>query len=281
MNAYLLPGLLGLLIGLMLHWAGFSRSEGLRHALGLRAGLTLRSGLTAVGWSMALTALMCWLAVIDVDSIEVLPLSLGALLGGALLGIAGGLCGFTPSTAFAGLGAGNALEALCVLAGCGAMTLLLPALDGLLSPLRTASPYAAATLFQVTLDEPFLLGGGFLGQGCAGAVLIAAGAAIFTRNAKGPSPEPSVAPEPLPAAEPEAAPAEPSSTPDDPSSDTPSTPDPEDAPEDAFVALLPEEEPLVVDTALDEAPSPEPDEEPPSPVEPEEASSSEPASKEH
>ena len=87
MNAYFLPGVTGLMTGLLLHWAGFDREANLRLALGLRRSYALRTGLTAVGWAMAMTALLMWLAVIDVDAVAVLPLSLGALLGGALLGI--------------------------------------------------------------------------------------------------------------------------------------------------------------------------------------------------
>ncbi len=170
MNATFLPSMTGLLLGLLLHWTGFSRGDALRRALGLRRSYALRSGLTAVGFSAALTALLMWLAVIDVDTVDVLPLSAGALIGGALLGICAGLAGFTPLTAFAGLGAGNAAEALCVLAGCflGAN---LPGVDGLLAPLHTLPPYAPASLFKVTLDEPCLLGGSFLGLGCLGLLL--------------------------------------------------------------------------------------------------------------
>ncbi len=241
MSRYVLPGMLGLLVGLLLHWAGFSRQVGLRKALGLRRSFPLCSGLTAVGWSMAVTALLCWLAVIDVDTITVLPLSAGALLGGAVLGIAAGLCGFTPSTAFAGLGGGRALEALCTLAGCGVMTLLLPEMRGLLTPLWQAAPYVEATLFRVTLDEAFLLGGGFLGQGCAGGVLvvIAMAAVIGLRHPEGDMRKPAAVED---AAAPEAVPEM-------------------DAAADTIIALLPGEEPLVVDSAeVEDAPEQEPEE---------------------
>lgn len=229
MSAWLIPGLLGLLTGLLLHWAELDRPARMRRALGLRRSCALRSGLTALGWGMALTAFLCWLAVIDVDTIAVLPLSLGALLGGALSGAAAGLCGFLPGTAFAGLSAAPA-EALSVLAGCAAMTWLLPLLENVLLPLRLAAPHVDATVFRVTLDKPFLLGGGFLGQGCAGLLLAVIALCI-------PSPRPVLLTDeaiarraaeiPLPA--------------------------PEDAPAEAFVATLPGEEPLVVDTALDAA----------------------------
>ena len=167
MNAYLIPGLLGLLTGLLLNWGQLSRAEGLRHALGLRRSLALRTGLTALGWGVLLTALLMWLAVIDVDRVDVLPLSPGTLLGGALFGVCAGLCGFTPTTAFAGLP--RSLEALCVLVGCFTGTLLSPVLGGLLAPLH--APWTSAMLFQVTLDEPWLLSGGFLGLGALGALL--------------------------------------------------------------------------------------------------------------
>lgn len=171
MSTWLIPAVLGLLTGLLLHWTQLVRPSAIRNALGLRRSCALRSGLSALGWGMALTALLCWLAVIDVDTIRVLPLSLGAIVGGALLGAAAGCCGFTPGTAFAGL-ACTPLEALCVLAGCAAMTWLIPLMEGILLPLRLAAPYAEATVFRVTLDEKFLLEGGFAGQGCAGLLLV-------------------------------------------------------------------------------------------------------------
>lgn len=261
MKAYLIPGVMGLLLGLLLRWTGLFRADNLRLALGLRRGRgdwfdPLRSALTALGYAMALTAFLCWLAVIDVDDIAVLPLSLGALLGGGVLGIAAGLCGFTPMTAFAGLGAGNALEALCVLAGCFAGSFLLRPLDGLLAPLRSAAPYANATLFRMTLNDPWLLSGGFLGQACAGLLLVVIALCIPSRKpviltdaevearaaeaeeiAEASTPEDESAPvedEPAPA-EDEPAPAE-------------ESPDPEQTGADTFVALLEGEEPLVVDT---------------------------------
>lgn len=230
MNAYLLPGLCGLLLGLTLHWTGFTRPAALRDTLALRRSYALRSGLYTLGFSMALTALLCWLAVIDVDTIDVLPLSAGALIGGTLFGVGAGLCGFLPLTAFGGIGGGPALEALCAAAGCLVMTWLLPALDAPLSALRTAAPYSDTTLFRVTLDEAWLLDGGFLGHGCAGLLLMAIAACI---------PSPKVAPV-AEAPEPEVVPEE-------------EVPPPEEAPEDAFVALLPGEEPMVVDTAAETA----------------------------
>ena len=278
MTAYLIPGIMGLLMGLLLRWTGFFRADNLRLALGLRRAKSgwfdpLRSGLTAIGYAMALTALLCWLAVIDVDDIRVLALSLGALVGGAVFGIAAGLCGFTPTTAFAGLGAGNAAEALCVLAGCFAGSALLRPLDGLFAPLRTAPPYAAATLFKMTLDEPFLLSGGFLAQGCAGLLLavialcipsprpvilteaeVAANAEKAAQAEEASAEEP---PEEAPAEEaPEEAPAK--EAPEEASAEetlqeTSTEETPEEASAETFVALLEGEEPLVVDTEPAEA----------------------------
>ena len=236
MNTYFLPGVTGLMTGLLLHWAGFDREANLRLALGLRRSYALRTGLTAVGWAMAMTALLMWLAVIDVDTIAVLPLSLGALLGGALLGICAGLCGFTPLSAFAGAGTPDALSALSVLAGGFAGGLLLPALDAPFSALREAAPYAAATLFEVTLDEPFLLSGGFLAQGCAGLLGVVMALCI-------PSPRMVIVEVPQPSAD-----ADPDSD-----SNPDADPDPESTAVDTFVSLQEGEEPLVIDTAQEEA----------------------------
>ncbi len=247
MNAYLLPGVLGLLLGLVLFWVGYPYPEALRDALALRRSIGLRSGLYALGLSMVLTAFLCWLAVIDVDTIVVLPLSAGTLIGGAVFGIAAGLSGFTPGTAFAGLGGGAALEALSAIAGGLLAAGVLPALSEPLSGLQALPPLSDATLFEVTLDEPFLLGGGFLGQGCAGLLLMAIAVCI-------PLPRQSVS-----AASPQEVPAEETA----PEEAAPESGEvlllPAAAPEDTFVALLPGEEPLVVDTAMDEAENTSPD----------------------
>lgn len=245
MNAYLIPGLLGLLTGLLLHWGLLCRTDGLRDALGLRRSLTLRTGLSALGWGVLLTALLMWLAVIDVDTVDVLPLSLGTLLGGALFGVCAGLCSFTPTTAFAALGSGNALEALSAIAGCFVGTMLSPALDGLLTPLH--APWLDATLFKVTLDEPWLLSSGFLGLGCLGALLAVWGICV-------PSPRVVVVPDEVIAER--AAEAEEPQPEELPPSDQPpaeEAPDPDSAPAETVVAVLEGEEPLIVDTALDEA----------------------------
>ena len=243
MTTYLIPGLLGLLTGLILHWGRFSQNSGLRAALGLRRSLTLRTSLTALGWGILLTALLMWLAVIDVDAVPVLPLSLGALLGGVVFGVAAGLCGFTPSTAFAGLGGGNALEALCVLAGCTLTTLILPA--EALSALR--QPWVSATLFEVTLDEPYLFAGAFLGMACLGALLIVWGICV-------PSPKMAILPDEVIAQRAAETPVPPAEEP---------SPEPESAAEETVVLALEGEEPLVIDTELDEAADADPDADPP------------------
>ncbi len=125
MRVYLIPGILGLLAGLLLHWAGFDRPGGLREALGIKRSLTLRSGLAALGYAIAGSALLIWLAVIDTDDLLAIPADWYTALGGLLFGVSAGVCGFTPSTVFAGL-ATAPLEALCALAGLTLGTLFLP-----------------------------------------------------------------------------------------------------------------------------------------------------------
>ena len=242
MSGYLLPGAMGLLLGLLLRWTGLSSPAGVRHALALRRSYAARSALYAMGCAMLLTALLSWLAVLDVDEVVVAPLHGGVLLGGAVFGVAAGLSGFTPLLAFAEAGGGKpgvgaALEGLCVIAGGVLTALLLPALDEPLSALQTLPPHSDATLFRVTLDEPYLLGGGFLGQGLAGSLLMLLGACI-------PSPKLTMIPDEVIAERAAALPA------------------PEAAPEETFVALLPGEETLVVDTAEDAKAEPDVPEEP-------------------
>ena len=275
MSVYLLPGLLGLLLGLVLRWTRLCSPYVLREALALRLSHGLRTLLFAIGCAMVLAALLMWLAVIDVDGVAVLPLSAGVLAGGAVFGMAAALSGYTPLTAFPGAVAGNRLEALCTLLGCLAGSLLLPLLESPLAALQALPPQSAATVFHVTLDEEFLLGGGFLGQGCAGLLLAAIAVClpsnlVAARRAAEAEPSPEETPAPLlllPAPQPaedmaadasaeEAADGPPPE--DDAPAEAPAPDDEaEDAAADAFIAALPGEPPLVVDTALDEAPSAE------------------------
>lgn len=237
MTAYLFPGLLGLLTGLILRWTGLARPEGLRAALALRRGgmtgaVPLRSALAALGYAIAGTALLIWLAVIDTDALIAIPLTWGTLLGGLLLGVCAGLCGFTPTTAFAALGAGHAPEALCALLGCTLAAAFLPQGEAL--------PGAAGDL---------------LAQGCLGALLAVIALCIPNPRAGQAAEAPEAAPLPPETAEapdPESAPEKITL-----SSETAEAPDPESAPEETFVALLEGEEPLVVDTV--DVPAEEPD----------------------
>ena len=213
MRAYLIPGMLGLLAGLLLHWAGFDRPGNLRTALGLRRGDSsrfspLRSGLAALGYAIAGSAVMSWLAVIDTDDLLSLPVDWFTALGGLIFGVSAALCGFTPSTAFAGLAAAP-LEALCALAGLTLCTLFLP--EG------TAQAATRPDLLPLA---------------CAGLLLAVIALCI---------PNPKVKAEQLQVVALES-----------PSEPAPS-PDPEAAPEETFVALLEGEEPLVVDTAVESA----------------------------
>ena len=259
MSGFILPGVIGLLLGLLLHWTQLCRPGALQIALALRICHALRSLLYFLGTSMALSALLMWLAVIDVDGIVVLPLSLGALIGGAVFGTAVALTGYTPLTAFAGLGGRQAPEALSLMGGCLAGALLLPLLDAPLSFLQALPPLSPTTLFRTTLDEPFLLGGGFLAQGCVGALMMAI-ALCIPSNRHGAAATVPMEPVPANTAPP---PNEGDEAPEAVGPDAISGPllllpapaeapaPPQTAPEDAFIALLPGEEPLVVDTAPD------------------------------
>lgn len=181
---FILPGALGLLLGLTLRWTRLCRPESLRHALALRLCHETRSLLYAVGAFIAMAAGLMWLAVIDVDGVIVLPLSAGTLAGGAVFGIAAAISGFTPLTAIAGPGSGRPAQALCTLAGCLTGALLLPLLSGPFARLQSLPPRLDATLFATTLDEPFLLGGGFLGQACMGLLLTTIAAVIPSNRLK-------------------------------------------------------------------------------------------------
>ena len=236
MKELVLGGMAGLALGIAMQRMQLHRRETLRCAVGLLEPAVLRRLLLSIGLGTMLTALMMWLAVIDVDTIVVPPLDGGTVLGGVLFGAVLGWSGLAPATAGAVLGAERFLEGICAVAGCVAGAMLLPWTERVFPALREWLPASANTFFRVTLDEPYLFAGGFLGQGCVGLAVVAAALCVRRAHEDPPPAEPEVMP--AASAEPEAAPA---------ASDAP-----EDVQEETFVAILPGEEPVVVDTAEDE-----------------------------
>lgn len=171
----LLPLCGGLLFGATLESAGFS-CKGRARGLTSRGGL--RTLLMTLGLGMVLTALLCWLAVIDVDRLVISPLTSGVLIGALIFGAAVGLIGGLPCTFFSGLGGGEVLLCLCGVLGCAAGAMLgtlLP--DGLADGLFAPMP---GTLFRLTLVDPWLLGGEFGALACLGALVCVA--ALFVRR---------------------------------------------------------------------------------------------------
>lgn len=236
MKELLLGGMAGLALGIAAQRLGMHRRDDLRCALGLLHPAMLRRLLLTVGLGTMLTALMMWLAVIDVDAVAVPPLDGGTVIGGVVFGAVLGWSGLAPATAPVVLGADRFWEGLCAVAGCAAGALLLPYAESIFPTLRGWLPASANTWFQVTLDEPFLFAGGFLGQGCIG--LVIAVAALCVRRPKEDAPLE------------EAAPAE------EPPAPEPASTAPEDVQDETFVAILPGEESVVVDTQED-PPEPE------------------------
>lgn len=221
MTKWLIPALCGLFLGMTLHGAFLTSPQGMQKALGLRRSGGLKAALWGTGMGMALMALLCWLAVMDVDRIEPLRLHAGTLLGGALFGVAASGCGYTPGTALAGLAGRKPLRALCAALGCLVGGMIVPLLP--LGEVEKLWQAPAGTLFRMTLDKPYWLNGGFRGQAEVGLVLMALGLVIPAPKAvrQAEPPEPVTELSPLPAEN------------------------------ETFVALLPGEEPLVVDTASD------------------------------
>lgn len=233
-------GILGLLLGIAVQRCGLTDRGEVSAAIGMRRHNLTRSVLMSVGWATVLTAFLSWLAVIDVDMLTVIPLHGGTVLGGVIFGAAAGLTGLLPGTIPATAGGGRLLEALAGMAGgligAAALPYILPVVKGV----QGLIPASANTIFQVTLDEPYLFAGGFLGQGCVGLVMMAVALLIPSD----PLPE-TEAPETETAAAVEEAPST----------------EAEDVQEDTVVALLPGEEAVVVDTAAPEEETPPADEE--------------------
>lgn len=223
----LLPGgLIGLLLGIALQWPGWTRRETVQGMFALRRRGAVRTLLATLGFGCVLTALLMWLAVIDVDLLAVPALDGGTIVGGLLFGASAALCGHTLLTAPAAVGGGRMAEGLCVIVGGMLGALCLPAMTGAFDAVRGLIPAVEGSIFRATLDKPYLLGGGFPALACLGALLLVC--ALCVRPARTSSDRPDEAPAPP-------APAETSAA-------------PRDVREDTFVASLPGEEPVVVDT---------------------------------
>lgn len=226
-------GILGMLMGIGLQRCGLTDRCSLRRAMALHRRNPVRRMLMLTGLSTLLTAFLAWLAVIDVDKLQVLPLHAGTLLGGVIFGAAAGAIGALPGTLPGGIGGGRCLESLCGTVGCVLGALLLPHLQPWFSRIQSLATLSADTLFQVTLDQPYLFAGGFLGQGCIGILLMIVAWVI-------------------PADPVDAAPQEPSPPPAEPVST-----DAQDVQADTVIVQLPGEEVLVVDTAAPEGAPPD------------------------
>ena len=230
MRELLLGGGTGLVLGIAVQRMGLTRRECLRQTAALRDRQALRVLLMSLGLSTLLVSLLMWLAVIDVDELQVVPLHGGTVLGGLLFGAVIGWMGQTPGSAAASLGGDRFFEGACGVAGCLAGAALLPVVRSVFPAIRSLLPESGLTWFRVTLDKPYLFAGGFLGQGCAGFLLLALSLCIRRER-------PASAPAEKPAAPP------------------PTSENPEDVREDTVVATLPGEEPVVVDMAEEPAES--------------------------
>ncbi len=227
MMELILGGVAGLALGIVMQRLHLHRREDVRCAVGLLAPQVLRPLLLALGVSTMLTALLMWLAVIDIDTVAAPVLDGGTLLGGMVFGGLLGWSGMAPGTSGVVLGADRFFEGLCAVAGSLAGAVALPYAERIFPALREWLAGGGYTLFRVTLDEPFLFAGGFLGQGCVGLAILVAGLCVRRAHEDPPQEAPAEAP--------------------------PAAADPESVQEDAFVAILPGEEPVVVDTGEEPA----------------------------
>ena len=186
----------GFLLGTAIQLSGFSWTDHVRQALRLADWLHLRVLLYTLGLGMMMTACLCYLAVIDVDLLEITPLTSKLLLGGVVFGVGVGVSGLLPGTALAGIGGGRFAESLCGVLGCVAGRMLVGVLPVVSLP--ALFPPVEGTLFRLTLTDPYLLGGSFAALACLG-VLLCTAALCFRPRRQAVRNEPTDT-EPLPAA---------------------------------------------------------------------------------
>lgn len=87
---------LGLALGWIFQRAGLARPHTLKEALGMRQRSLWRMLLIALGTATVCVAFLGWLAVLDVDHLEILPLNGTLVVGSLILGAAMGFTGLYP-----------------------------------------------------------------------------------------------------------------------------------------------------------------------------------------
>ena len=188
MRMLLIPASCGLLLGMALSAARLISPDGLRDTLRFRPSHALKAALWALGTAIAAMALLCWLAVMDIDRIVPLPLHAGTLAGGMLFGVCAALCGFTPGTALPGIASRKPMRALCAALGCLAGAWLVQYVPT--EAIRGLWEAPAGTLFRMTLTEPYWFGGGFFQQGCIGLALMLLGPSVVCWTRQNPPENP-------------------------------------------------------------------------------------------
>ena len=128
--------------------------------------------LIALGTATVCVAFLGWLAVLDVDHLEILPLNGTLVVGSLILGTAMGFTGYTPGSMLAQLGGGKPLAGLCAVAGGVAGAVCYGWIASPVEAINGWFPEIAGTLSRTTLTSPFLLSGGFLLHGAVGVILL-------------------------------------------------------------------------------------------------------------
>lgn len=226
---------LGLALGWIFQRAGLARPHTLKEALGMRQRSLWRMLLIALGTTTVCVAFLGWLAVLDVDHLEILPLNGTLVVGSLILGAAMGFTGYTPGSMLAQLGGGKPLAGLCAVAGGVAGAVCYGWIASPVEAINGWFPEITGTLSRTTLTSPFLLSGGFLLHGAVGVILLAVGLCVGRER-------PGQAESPQAATHMEAPPVRSAET----AAEAP--PSPEDASAETVVAALPQEEPWTLDT---------------------------------
>ena len=154
------------------------RPHTLKEALGMRQRSLWRMLLIALGTATVCVAFLGWLAVLDVDHLEILPLNGTLVVGCLILGAAMGFTGYTPGSMLAQLGGGKPLAGLCAVAGGVAGAVCYGWIASPVEAINGWFPEITGTLSRTTLTSPFLLSGGFLLHGTVGVILLAVGLCV-------------------------------------------------------------------------------------------------------
>lgn len=109
--------ILGMLFGGALYLVGATKSKNIKSMLGLKNIILMKIIAFGIGFGSFLVSVAYFLGIFDISHLEIKPLHLGVVIGGAIFGLGFGIAGMCPGTCVASSGTNNITKAIFVVLG--------------------------------------------------------------------------------------------------------------------------------------------------------------------